>query len=135
MKNSTFITTTILGSLTLSQLVFATGNTLVPAGFEDFYSQQERDVEIKNIDGRYMTIPMSVTYDSVQFSNPDDATTVANELMSSGLNGRTAKQIVSGFTRGQSNTVDCQGDLNLCSLTPKSYDTFLTITQTSCTSM
>ena len=111
MKNSTFITTTILGSLTLSQLVFANGNTLIPAGFEDFYSQQERDVEIKNTDGRYMTIPMSVTYDSVQFSNPEDATAVANELMSSGLNERTAKQIVAGFTRGQSNTVDCQGDL------------------------
>ena len=124
MKNSTFITTTILGSLTLSQLVFANGNTLIPAGFEDFYSQQERDVEIKNIDGRYMTIPMSVTYDSVQFSNPEDATAVASELMSSGLNERTAQQIVAGFTRGQSNTVDCQGDLNLCRLTPKSYDTF-----------
>ncbi|MDA0153624.1 TcfC E-set like domain-containing protein [Vibrio sp. Makdt] len=124
MKNSTFITTTILGSLTLSHLVFANGNTSIPAGFEDFYSQQERDVELKNIDGRYMTIPMSVTYDSVQFSNPDDATAVAKELMSSGLNERSAKQIVAGFSRGQSNTVDCQGDLNLCSLTPKTYDTF-----------
>ena len=67
---------------------------------------------------------MSVTYDSVQFSNPEDATAVASELMSSGLNERTAQQIVAGFTRGQSNTVDCQGDLNLCRLTPKSYDTF-----------
>ncbi|WP_253810767.1 hypothetical protein [Vibrio kanaloae] len=65
MKNSTLITTAILSSWTLSHLVSANGDTSIPAGFEGFYSQQERDVELKNIDGRYMTIPMSVTYDSV----------------------------------------------------------------------
>lgn len=124
MKNTTLITTTILGSLSLSHLVFAEVGLPIPAGFEDFYQRQKRDVEFKNIDGIYMTVPMSVTYDSVQFSNPEDASAVANKLMSSGLNERAAKQIVAGLIHGQSNTIDCEGDLNLCSLSPKSYDTF-----------
>lgn len=121
MKKTRLFTTAALSTITLPLIASASS---VPEGFQDFFQQQKRDVEIKGIDGTFFSVPMLVTYDSVRLEDPKDARGFITHLVLSGLSEDAAREIVSTLQHGQSNSVDCIGDLNLCSLAPQTFDTF-----------
>ncbi|WP_081635178.1 TcfC E-set like domain-containing protein [Vibrio jasicida] len=115
-----------LTSCILSALAFNAGTyaTSVPEGFQDFYQQQARDVEIKGLNGSFISLPMLVTYSSVQLQDPSEADKLIDHLVHSGLTKAAAKQIANSLVLGAENSIDCVGDLNLCALNPESFDTF-----------
>lgn len=121
MKKTRLFTTAALSTITLPLIASASS---VPEGFQDFFQQQKRDVEIKGIDGTFFSVPMLVTYDSVRLEDPKDARGFITHLVLSGLSEDAAREIVSTLQHGQSNSVNCIGDLNLCSLAPQTFDTF-----------
>lgn len=115
------LTSCILSVLTFNSVTHANS---IPEGFQDFYQQQPRDVEIRGLNGTFISLPMLVTYSSAQLQKPSDADKLIAHLVHSGLTDAAAKQIANGFVLGAENSVDCLADLNLCSLDPESFDTF-----------
>lgn len=121
MNRISTVATSILVTLSFSDTSFAAP---IPQGFQDFYEQQARDVEIKGLNGSFITLPMLVTYHSVQLQDQNDVQTLVEHLVHSGLTKVTATKITNDLVLGAENSVDCVGDLNLCSLNPESYDVF-----------
>ncbi|MGF1903073.1 TcfC E-set like domain-containing protein [Aliivibrio sifiae] len=101
----------------------AHGGTL-PEGFESFYQEEIREVQVKDLNGYFHLIPMTVTYNSVKLSNDEAKKTLINLLTDSGVESHLTKNIVQQYSVGISNTVKCSGDLNLCQLSPVEFDSF-----------
>ncbi|MHA2767040.1 TcfC E-set like domain-containing protein [Vibrio harveyi] len=121
MNKTLILTSSLLFGIASNDASFATP---IPEGFQDFYEQQSRDVEIKGLNGTFISLPMLVTYDSVQLQDPNDTQALIDHLVSSGLTKAAATKIINDVTLGANNSVDCTGDLNLCSMNPESYDIF-----------
>ncbi|EDP60127.1 TcfC E-set like domain-containing protein [Vibrio sp. AND4] len=121
MNSSKLLRNIAIGTLTLPINVLA---TTVPEGFESFYQQQLRDVDVKGADGKFFSIPMLVTYDSVQIINDDASDKLMKKLVDSGLKNDEAKKILIALKNNKPNSVDCVGDLDLCVLEPKSFESF-----------
>ncbi|WP_052437451.1 TcfC E-set like domain-containing protein [Vibrio hyugaensis] len=121
MNKTLTLAYSILGVLALNATTQAAS---VPDGFQDFYQQQVRDVEVKGLNGTFIALPMLVTYTSVQLQQPNDTEKLVAHFVRSGVTEVAAKKIANEFMLGTENSVDCVGDLNLCSLNPESFDTF-----------
>jgi len=96
----------------------------LPDGFESFYQEEVRDVQVKDLNGYFHSIPMTVTYNSVKLLNEDAKNTLIKILTESGVESRITKDIIKQYSSGISNTLKCAGDLNLCQLSPVEFDSF-----------
>lgn len=96
----------------------------LPDGFESFYQEEVKEVQVKDINGYFHKIPMVVTYNSVKLLNDGAKSLLKNLLIESGVKNNIARDIVYKYNLGISNTLQCSGDLNLCQLSPESFDSF-----------
>ncbi len=101
----------------------AHGKTL-PNGFESFYQEEIRDVQVKDLNGYFHSIAMIVTYDSVKLSSDEARNSLVTLLIESGVESHVINDVVEQYSVGISNTLKCTGDLNLCQLAPEKFDSF-----------